>query len=670
LITGQTYYVRVYNSLTGSNYANTFNICVTTPVIPANDNCATATALSVSPNLSCTAQVSGTTLYAIDSGVLATTCSGTEDDDVWYSFVATGTVHYVTLSNIVSVGATTTTALYTQVLTGTCGALTSIVCDTSASSPTVVNTVPGQTYYVRNYTSGTGIEYAVSFDICINTPPPPPVNDDCNTAVALTVNSDLSCTATASGYTYGAADSGIAATCGGTADDDVWYSFTATTATHMITLSNIVSLGTTLSTTLYLEVFGGTCGTLASMACDTTDSSPLLVGGLTAGQIYYIRVYNSGTGSTVFANSFDICVGTPTAASPSNDNCSGAVMLTVNADMNCGVVTSGTTLFATDSGVDGTVCGGTEDDDVWYTFVATANNHTIQLNNVVSVGATNTTSLNMELMSGTCSGLVNVACSTNKFLNLSGLVIGQSYYLRVYTSSVGPNYANTFDICVGTPTVATPSNDECGTATVIGSLPYTFTQHDGIFATNNSSSIATCSASNDGVWYSFTGDGSTVTVTSTTTTPWSQQLNVYTGSCGTFTCVDFSDVSDTNTGNIETLNINTVAGTQYFINIAYSTTTDNPEGNFTLSLSTALGTGETSQAKKVNIYPNPFTEVLNISDVKDVASVIITDISGRTVKTIAKPTAELQLGGLTAGMYLITLKYKDGSIKTMKAIKK
>ena len=63
-------------------------------------------------------------------------------------------------------------------------------------------------------------------------------------------------------------------------------------------------------------------------------------------------------------------------------------------------------------------------------------------------------------------------------------------------------------------------------------------------------------------------------------------------------------------------------------------------------------------------------EILNISDVREVASVSITDMSGRIVKTIAKPTAQLSLGDLKSGMYLVTLKYKNGTVKSVKAIKK
>ncbi|WP_124640878.1 MULTISPECIES: fibronectin type III domain-containing protein [Amniculibacterium] len=91
--------------------------------------------------------------------------------------------------------------------------------------------------------------------------------------------------------------------------------------------------------------------------------------------------------------------------------------------------------------------------------------------------------------------------------------------------------------------------------------------------------------------------------------------------------------------------------------------------DFTLSVG-ALATAEVATKDNVKIYPNPFVDVLNVSDVKDVRSVTITDASGRLVKTIAKPTTELHLGDLKTGMYLVTLHYKDGSVKTMKAMKK
>jgi hypothetical protein len=91
--------------------------------------------------------------------------------------------------------------------------------------------------------------------------------------------------------------------------------------------------------------------------------------------------------------------------------------------------------------------------------------------------------------------------------------------------------------------------------------------------------------------------------------------------------------------------------------------------DFTLSVG-ALATTEVAAKDSVKIYPNPFVDVLHISDVREVRSISIVDASGRLVKTIAKPTAELQLGDLKTGLYMVTLHYKDGSVKTVKAMKK
>jgi len=72
---------------------------------------------------------------------------------------------------------------------------------------------------------------------------------------------------------------------------------------------------------------------------------------------------------------------------------------------------------------------------------------------------------------------------------------------------------------------------------------------------------------------------------------------------------------------------------------------------------------------KVSVYPNPFTDVLKISDVKGVKSVSVNDVSGRQVKTLA-PSAELNLSSLKAGLYIVNLQMEDGSVKSFKAIKK
>ena len=91
--------------------------------------------------------------------------------------------------------------------------------------------------------------------------------------------------------------------------------------------------------------------------------------------------------------------------------------------------------------------------------------------------------------------------------------------------------------------------------------------------------------------------------------------------------------------------------------------------NFAVTAS--LSTNEVAGSKNgIKIYPNPFSDVIRISDMKDVVSVAVTDMSGRTVKTVINPSSEINLAELSSGLYVLTVKYKDGRTASVKAIKK
>ncbi|MEC3874407.1 fibronectin type III domain-containing protein [Chryseobacterium salviniae] len=92
--------------------------------------------------------------------------------------------------------------------------------------------------------------------------------------------------------------------------------------------------------------------------------------------------------------------------------------------------------------------------------------------------------------------------------------------------------------------------------------------------------------------------------------------------------------------------------------------------NFVVEPMSTLSTSEITTKNNIKVYPNPFTEVLNISDASNVKNVLVTDIAGRLVKTIANPGKELHLGELKQGLYLVTLEMIDGSKQTIKTIKK
>jgi gliding motility-associated-like protein len=128
-----------------------------------------------------------------------------------------------------------------------------------------------------------------------------------------------------------------------------------------------------------------------------------------------------------------------------NDACSTAINVPVNPDTNCLQFVNGTVIGATAS-PEPNACSGTDDDDVWFSFVATATSHSINLNNV----AGSTTDLFHVLYSGSCGALTQLYCSDPNDSVANNLVIGQTYYIRVYTWTATPNQTSTFTVCIGT----------------------------------------------------------------------------------------------------------------------------------------------------------------------------------------------------------------------------
>jgi hypothetical protein len=377
---------------------------------------------------------------------------------------------------------------------------------------------------------------------------------------------------------------------------------------------------------------------------------------------YYFHV-RSSCGSTWTTISF-----TTLALPPANDNCDAAVALTVNTDLACGVVTQGTTVAATDSGIEPTfTVTGTPDNDVWFSFVATSTSHRISLLNVTAVIGTST-DMGMALFdgTGTCTSLTLVGSSDPNTYNVSGLTIGTTYYLSVYGWGASASAQATFDVCVGTPP-APPANDDCANAIAIATLPYTNTQ-DATSATGPV--VSTCSTGmNDGVWYTAIGDGGDMTIALTSVTGWDPEIGIYTGSCGSFTCVGSADSGAT--GGSETYTISpSIVGTTYYINIGhYSGSSDNPEGPFTLSVSSVLS-NESFDNASFSAYPNPVRDVLNLSYSTDITSVQVVNLLGQEVisRKIGSTSAQIDMADLTAGAYIVNVTV-DNVLKSIKVIK-
>ncbi|MGL2967294.1 fibronectin type III domain-containing protein [Flavobacterium sp. XGLA_31] len=390
-------------------------------------------------------------VYAYTSSSL---CTGSPAYNTSGPLVGSGTTCPTAPSPITTSGvtATTFTLNWTTPTGGTSNAITYKIQITTNAGFT--NNIPGSpftvadpttTLSVSGLTAGTTYYYRVlASNGCDSSYTTGSIttsitNDDCANAIALTVNPSVTCVTSTSGTTIGATQS--ATGCQGTADDDVWYKFTAAATQHTITVTP-----STLTDAVF-QVYNASCGGI-SFGCinSTSSTSPesISISGLTAGTTYYIRVYSYGNGNSYRGN-FEICVTTPVA--PVNNDCSGAIALTVNSTTTCITSTNGTTQYATQSQ---TGCSGTADDDVWYSFVATNTSHKVTVSPITLSNAV------FQVFSGSCSGLTSLQCtnatsgSAIEASTVTGLTVGATYYVRVYASASGSG-AGTFSICVTTP---------------------------------------------------------------------------------------------------------------------------------------------------------------------------------------------------------------------------
>ncbi|WP_079241008.1 T9SS type A sorting domain-containing protein [Chryseobacterium indologenes] len=661
-----TYYLSVNAVGLAGESSGCVNIKFKTGALPpSNDECTNAVDLVVSPTMDCTNFTPGTNLMASVSNQGQNSCINSySHNDVWYKFTAIASKHMIKLSNITSVGEVNNKFIYFSVFKGSCGNLTTIACSDEPQYYSIVsNLTPGETYYVKVFTRAN-YGAAQNFDICVVTFPPPPVNDECGNAIDLPVNPDLNCASITQGTIISATDSSLSpVTCYNSPNYDVWFKFTATGNKHVIKLSNIIyKVPVFFAPTLRFQVYKGDCNSLASLSCSYLNA--LVVDNLTVGDTYYIRVYSSSTQQSS-AMDFDICIGTDNTPPPPNDECINAITLPVNSDVNCSVATAGSTMGATASNISAPTCNGVaKPGDVWFKFTATATGHLIQLKDLVSLGVQFGNEIYFQLFSGDCGNLTSIKCS-HRMGGVSGLTIGQTYYIRVFNTRY-PSEVVGFNICIGTlPPV--PVNDSCSGALVASVFPYSYTQTDALAATNNNGFVTTCSpAMNDGTWFTFTGDGSTHKIIVSPIGSEFPKVGVYKGGCGSLTCITIGWHSTP-------ISIDTVPGTVYYVNVGNeSSTVDFLEFPFTITISKGtLGVSEVSKnGESIEVYPNPFRDTLNIAKPDKVKSVSILDSAGRLVKTIEKPSSELQLRDLKEGMYLVVLNMKDGSKQTVKAIKK
>ncbi|MBI3520727.1 MAG: gliding motility-associated C-terminal domain-containing protein [Bacteroidetes bacterium] len=263
LVSGNTYYIYVDGA---NNNVGTFQLCLTSPAQPANDDPCNAITLPTS-NF-CSGSNAYTTVGATGenlTSVFIPTCFDNPGvwNSVWFKFTAVGTTAVVSIN-----GGIVRPQVAIIQLTGACSGTTynNFGCSQAAAGNTttltVANVVPGTTYYivVDGYSSNTG-----AFEICLNNynPTGTVINDDCSNATPLCPNNHYYST------TNGATpvnDPDISQwSCNGVVDNSVWLKFTTTNPVQAV---NFAINATCSADALQFEVFRKTTG--AASPCATT----------------------------------------------------------------------------------------------------------------------------------------------------------------------------------------------------------------------------------------------------------------------------------------------------------------------------------------------------------------------------------------------------------------
>ncbi len=545
-----------------------------------NNECASAITLTITPGAACdtTNLVTYSTAGATQS---LPGCDGIADDDVWFKFVATSTSHLVTITpTFLSPDAFT----ITQVFSGNCINLISITC-TPNQHFVLSGLTPGNTYFVREYTFGE--ETVAEFKICIATAPPSPANDNCPGAVSVPISNQNTCDTTAlTTYSTLSATQSMPGCSGISAKDDVWFNFVATSPYHAF---KIITTASSPEPFMAFEVFRGSCNNLISLGCFSSGEG--VVNGLITGNSYFIRVHTSDTNSLY--GIFKICISIPSTPPPVNDECTGSIALSVNSEMKCDTATLNT--YSTQSGSESLpACDGEAKDDVWFRFVATNTSHIVTL---TSTASSPNFDLHFEVFSGSCNSLTSIFCSGNKEAIIRGLVVNNTYFIRVHSFNYSRNFFSLFKICIGTPPPA-PANDLVCNAVA---LTYQGNSHCAntlsATSTNDPDLPGSCSVPNNTTWYTYTPAtngpiGIKMKKDENSSAPLNAILGLYTvsGNCNAFVFAPHFQCYYANLITRDSITISTgslIAGTTYYIMVdgeASLASGEDVAGNYCISI--------------------------------------------------------------------------------------
>jgi len=565
---GTRYYVRLYDG--SGNVANNldYDFCVYDSFgsSTTNDECFGATVIEA--GTACSPVFS--TLEGATGSNPFTQCGGTNTDDVWFELIASDTAMIVQLAPDFTSMDIAAEIFYTT--TGDCSGIVSFGCanDSVAGQGEllyITGIQAGESLWLRVYDTGINPNPTPSFALCAWFDPAifGVENDECDNSTVI--QAGQICSPVLGTLANSNASLPLTA-CAGTNTDDVWYQIIASDTAFTI---DVTPTGASLDAVLeFFLSTSGDCSGLVSFGClDNTANGAaesIDVIGVTPGESIWVRVYDYFSGN-VADPEFTVCAYWNPDQVFDNDECIGAVSLSPGNTCNpvpFSVANATASLPTTSCSP-----GGLIQADVWFSFVAQSTAARI---NVASVNDSDPV---IQYFSGTCGNLISRGCSdffiegVDENLTATGLVIGQTYFVRVYDYRGLASPSDDFTICI--TNLNTPANDNCVGAILLPTLPAvqaTYTYFNSALATQSQTGCA--GNANDDVWFSFVAGqnpaGTTVNVGGDL--DFSTVFQVFSGSCGNL--VPVQCINNVTTGNYDVesqLFTNLVAGQTYYVRV-------------------------------------------------------------------------------------------------------
>lgn len=93
------------------------------------------------------------------------------------------------------------------------------------------------------------------------------------------------------------------------------------------------------------------------------------------------------------------------------------------------------------------------------------------------------------------------------------------------------------------------------------------------------------------------------------------------------------------------------------------------EGIFKFSGNLALGVSDNAIKSNLKVYPNPATDIVNVSSNKKIENITVIDMTGKKVQSF-KAGNQINVSSLPKGTYILQVYYGEGAVENTKLIKK